>query len=229
MIRALIFDFDGIILETEMPTYTAWSEIYREHGHDLPLDRWLDYIGREAGYFDALGHLASLVGESFDREAARASREKRRSELLDALDVMAGIRDYVSEARRLGLRLGVASSSSHEYVTRHLERLGLGGVWDAIVGREDAPRAKPAPDLYLRALALLGVSADEAIAIEDSPNGIAAAKDAGMRVVAVPNDLTSGLDLSRADCRVASCAEMSLAALLERLEGRDGVGGPAEQ
>ena len=125
MIRALVFDFDGIILETEMPAYTAWSEIYREHGHELPLDRWLDYVGREAGYFDALGHLESLVGTGFDRETVRARRERRRSELLDTLDVMAGIRDYVSQGRRLGLRLGVASSSSRDYVTRHLVRLGL--------------------------------------------------------------------------------------------------------
>ena len=218
MIRALVFDFDGIILETEMPAYTAWSEIYREHGHELPLDRWLDYVGREAGYFDALGHLESLVGTGFDRETVRARRERRRSELLDTLDVMAGIRDYVSQGRRLGLRLGVASSSSRDYVTRHLVRLGLADQLQAVVGREDAPRAKPAPDLYLRALELLGVAPAEAVAIEDSPNGIAAAKDAGMLVVAVPNDLTSALDLSRADCRLASCADLPLEALLARLQ-----------
>lgn len=218
MIRAIVFDFDGLILETEMPAYTSWSEIYREHGHELPLDRWLDYIGREAGWFDAMSHLEALVGKPLDRDAVRARREERRNAMLDALDVMAGIRDYVAEGRRLGLRLGVASSSSRAYVQRHLERLGLGNAFDAVVGREDAPHAKPAPDLYLRALELLGTLPHEAIAIEDSPNGIAAAKDAGLRVVAVPNELTTRLDLSRADCRVTSCAELPLAELLETLD-----------
>ena len=217
MIRALIFDFDGIILETETPAYSSWAEIYREHGHELPLDRWLDYVGREAGWFDALAHLEGLVGAPLDRDAIRARREARRADLLASLDVMAGIRDYLSEGRRLGLRLGLASSSSHAYVESHLRRLGLADQFDAIVAREDAPRAKPAPDLYLRALELLGVAAAEAVAIEDSPNGIAAAKDAGMLVVAVPNDLTSPLDLSRADCRLASCADLPLEALLAQL------------
>jgi HAD superfamily hydrolase (TIGR01509 family) len=133
------------------------------------------------------------------------------------LDVMAGIRDYMDEGRRLGMRLGIASSSPRSYVEAHLDRVGLRKGWDAIVCREDAPRAKPAPDLYLRAVDLLAVAPAEALALEDSPNGIAAAKDAGLHVVAVPNELTAGGDLARADCRVSSCAEMPLSDLLRRL------------
>ena len=191
--------------------------MYREHGHELPRDRWLEYIGREAGWFDALTHLESLVGRPFDRDAVRARREKRKTELMAELDVMAGIRDYLSEGRRLGLRLAIASSSPRDYVEAHLARVGLGEGWDVVVCREDAPRAKPAPDLYLRAVELLGVAPHEALALEDSPNGIAAAKEAGLWVVAVPNELTASGDLTRADCRVSTCAEVSLPALLERL------------
>jgi HAD superfamily hydrolase (TIGR01509 family) len=191
--------------------------MYREHGHELPRDRWLDYIGREAGWFDALSHLETLVGAQFDRDAVRNRREQRKTQLMAALDVMAGIRDYVSEGRRLGLRLGIASSSPRDYVHAHLDRVGLGVGWDVIVCREDAPRAKPAPDLYLRAVELLGVAPNEALALEDSPNGIAAAKDAGLWVVAVPNELTAAGDLTRADCRVSTCAELSLTELLQRL------------
>jgi HAD superfamily hydrolase (TIGR01509 family) len=216
-IKALVFDFDGLILETETPAYQSWSEIYREHGHELPRDRWLEYIGREAGWFDALTHLESLVGAAFDRDAVRNRREERKTELMAKLDVMAGIRDYLSEGRRLGLRLGIASSSPRDYVTAHLDRIGLAAGWDVVVCREDAPRAKPAPDLYLRAVELLGVAPQEALALEDSPNGIAAAKDAGLWVVAVPNQLTAAGDLTRADCRVSTCAELSLPALLDRL------------
>ncbi|TMG60343.1 MAG: HAD family hydrolase [Chloroflexi bacterium] len=216
-IRALVFDFDGVILETEMPAFRSWAEIYREHGHELPRDRWLDYIGREAGWFDALAHLESLVTAPFDREVVRRRREERRTKLLAELDVMAGIRDYVAEGRRLGLRLGIASSSPTSYVRTHLGRIALNDVWDAVICREDAPRAKPAPDLYLRAVEVLGVAPEEALALEDSPNGIAAAKDAGLWVVAVPNALTAEGDLSRADCRVSTCAELPLRELLRRL------------
>jgi HAD superfamily hydrolase (TIGR01509 family) len=216
-IKALVFDFDGLILETETPAYRSWAEIYREHGHELPRDRWLDYIGREAGWFDALTHLESLVPAPFDRDAVRRRREERRAELLAELDVMAGVRDYIAEGRRLGLRLAIASSSPTNYVRVHLGRIDLSDVWDAVVCREDAPRAKPAPDLYLRAVELLGIAPDEALALEDSPNGIAAAKDAGLWVVAVPNELTVAGDLSRADCRVSTCAELSLTELLQRL------------
>lgn len=216
-IKALVFDFDGLILETETPAFRSWAEIYREHGHELPRERWLDYIGREAGWFDALAHLESLVAAPFDRDAVRRRREDRRAELLAELDVMAGIRDYIAEGRRLGLRLAIASSSPTNYVRAHLARIDLSDVWDAVVCREDAPRAKPAPDLYLRAVELVGVAPDEALALEDSPNGIAAAKSAGLWVVAVPNELTASGDLSRADCRVATCAELSLVELLRRL------------
>jgi HAD superfamily hydrolase (TIGR01509 family) len=216
-IKALVFDFDGLILETETPAYRSWAEIYREHGHELPRDRWMEYIGREAGWFDALTHLESLVPPPFDRDAVRTRREKRRAELLAELDVMAGVRDYVAEGRRLGLRLAIASSSPTNYVRTHLGRVNLTDDWDAVVCREDAPRAKPAPDLYLRAVELLGVAPDEALAFEDSPNGITAAKEAGLWVVAVPNELTASGDLSRADCRVSTCAELSLVELLQRI------------
>ena len=216
-IKALVFNFDGLILETETPAYRSWAEIYREHGHELPRDRWMEYIGREAGWFDALTHLQSLVAPPFDRDAVRTRREKRRAELLAELDVMAGVRDYVAEGRRLGLRLAIASSSPTNYVRTHLGRVNLTNDWDAVVCREDVPRAKPAPDLYLRAVELLGVAPDEALAFEDSPNGITAAKEAGLWVVAVPNELTASGDFSRADCRVSTCAELSLVELLQRL------------
>ena len=214
MIRALVFDFDGLILETETPAYETWAEIYKEHGHELPLDRWFDYIGREGGFFDAADHLAALVGEGFDREAARKRRDTRKTELIDALDVMVGVREYVADAKRLGLSLAVASSSSRKWVLGHLERLRLHAEWDGVFTRDDVARTKPAPDLYLAAVKALGVAPQEAVAFEDSRNGIAAAKDAGLLCVAVPNALTAAMDLSRADLRLASLAETPLERLL---------------
>lgn len=217
MIRALVFDFDGLILETETPSYDTWAEIYREHGYELPLDRWFDYIGREGGYFDAGDHLAALVGEGFDRDAVRLRRDSRKTEIIAALDVMVGVREYVADAKRLGLRLAVASSSSRKWVLGHLERLRLDAEWDAVRTREDVARTKPAPDLYLSAVAALSVAPKEAVAFEDSANGIAAAKDAGLFCVAVPNALTAGMDLSRADVRLGSLADTPLEELLTHL------------
>lgn len=213
MIRALVFDFDGLILETETPAYQSWAEIYREHGHELPMDRWYGYIGSDTG-FDPAGHLAALVGEGFDREAMQARRDVRKTELIAALDVMGGVRDYLVDAKRLRLRLAVASSSSRAWVLGHLERLGIGAEWDAVRTREDVARTKPAPDLYLAAVKALGLAPHETVAFEDSLNGITAAKAAGLICVAVPNALTAGMDLSRADVLLGSLAETPLERLL---------------
>ncbi|MGH2491271.1 MAG: HAD family hydrolase [Candidatus Limnocylindria bacterium] len=213
MIRALVFDFDGLILETETPSYQSWAEIYREHGHELPMDRWHGFIGSDTG-FDPAGHLAALVGEGFDHEATQARRDARKTELIAALDVMVGVREYIADARRLGLRLAVASSSSRAWVLGHVERLGIGAEWDAVRTRDDVARTKPAPDLYIAAVEALDVDPHEAVAFEDSTNGIAAAKAAGLLCVAVPNALTAGMDLTQADVRLASLAETPLERLL---------------
>jgi HAD superfamily hydrolase (TIGR01509 family) len=215
-IKALVFDFDGLILETETPAFQTWSEIYREHGHELPRDRWVQNIGAATWPFDALEHLASLVAAPFDREAVKARREARKVELVAALEAMAGVRDYLRDARRLGLKVAIASSAPEAYVCGHLERLAMRDGIDAVVCRDHVARGKPFPDLYLRALEDLGVTAPEAIAFEDSANGIAAAKAAGLRCVAVPNPVTSALDLSAADLRLDSLGDLGLEELLAR-------------
>jgi HAD superfamily hydrolase (TIGR01509 family) len=219
VIRAVVFDFDGLILETETPAYESWAEIYREHGHEIPMDRWHVYLGSDRG-FDPAAHLAALVGEGIDVAALQRRRDARKTELILALDVMAGVRDYIADAQRLGLRLGIASSSSRAWVTGHLERLGIHEHWDAVRTREDVEQPKPAPDLYRSVVDGLGVRADEALALEDSANGIAAAKAAGLWCVAVPNALTQDTDLRQADVRLASLAATPLEAVLASL-GRD--------
>jgi len=172
-------------------------------------------IGASTWPFDALDHLASLVTTPFDREAVKARREGRKAEILAALETMAGVRDYLRDARRLGLKVGVASSAGEAYVCGHLERLAVRDGIDAVVCREQVARGKPFPDLYLRAVEELGVAAAEAVAFEDSPNGVAAAKAAGMRCVAVPNPITAALDFTGADLRLDSLGAVSLEELIE--------------
>ena len=217
MIKALVFDFDGLILETEVPAYQAWAEIYRDHGVELKLERWLDYIGRESGWFDVYAHLEELTGKTVDRDALKARRGARRDELVGANALLAGVVDLFREAKDAGLKVGIASSSTREWVCGHLERLAFIEGWDAIVCRADAERAKPAPDLYLKVAASLAVSPHQAVALEDSPNGVSAAKAAGMWCIAVPGPLTQGLDLSHADARLPSLANAGLGDLLALL------------
>ena len=216
MIRAVVFDFDGLILETETPAYQSWAEIYGEHGLEIPMDRWHVYLGSDRG-FDPAAHLAALVGEGIDIAAVRRRRDARKTELILALDVMAGVRDYLADAQRLGLRLGIASSSSRAWVTGHLERLGIHEHWDVVRTREDVEQSKPAPDLYRSVVDGLGVRGDEALALEDSANGIAAAKAAGLWCVAVPNALTRDMDLTQADVLLTSLAATPLEAVLASL------------
>ena len=218
-IEALVFDFDGLILETEGPAFDTWAEIYREHGHVLPLEQWHLSIGTDRG-FEPVDYLAALGGEGLDRVATQKRRDARKDELIAALDVMAGVREYINDARRLGLKMAIASSASRRWVVGHIERLGIHAHWDAVLTRDDVARSKPSPDLYVAATKALDVAPEHAVALEDSPHGIAAAKDAGLRAVAVPNALTKDLDLSRADVRLSSLAEMPLAKLLAILSVR---------
>jgi beta-phosphoglucomutase-like phosphatase (HAD superfamily) len=112
-------------------------------------------------------------------------------------------------------------------VSGHLDRLGILGRFDCVRCRDDVNNAKPAPDLYLAVLECLNVRATEALAIEDSPNGVIAAKGAGMRCVAIPNSITATLDLSAADLILRSLSEVSLPELLERLEPEHKHGNPS--
>jgi len=216
VIRALVFDFDGLILETEGPAYQAWVEVYREYGHELPKELWLEYIGREGGWFDALAYLEGLTGPLADRDAIELRRNARKTELVLAVAESAGLRALLTDALARGLRLAVCSSSTSKWVLGHLDRLGLRPFFDHVqcLDRPEL-RSKPAPDLYLAACAGLGVRPDEAIAFEDSRNGMRSAHAAGMRCVVVPNELTVAMDLTGADHRFESLAAVSLDELLD--------------
>ena len=219
MIRALVFDFDGLLVDTEVPIFRAWQRIYREHGQELPLDRWLTIIGTASGPFDPVIDLTEKTGTKLDEQELKALEGLYYQEATALQQLLPGVVDSLVAARQLGLKTAVASSSTRTWVMDHLNRFGIGGHFDAIVCREDVKRTKPDPELYLTALQRLGVQADEAIALEDSSNGIQAAKAAGLYCVVVPNLLTVDLDLTGADLRLLSLEAMPLPALLETVNG----------
>jgi HAD superfamily hydrolase (TIGR01509 family) len=209
-IKALVFDFDGLIVDTEVPIFRAWQRIYREHGQDLPLEQWLTIIGTASGPFDPVIDLAKKTGAKLDGQELKALEVLYYQEATALQQLLPGVIDYLVAARQLGLKTAVASSSTRKWVMDHLNRFGIGGRFDAIICREDVKRTKPDPDLYLTALQRLGVQPEEAIAFEDSSNGIHAAKAAGLYCVVVPNPLTVDLDLTEADLRLLTLEAMPL-------------------
>jgi HAD superfamily hydrolase (TIGR01509 family) len=216
LIRALVFDFDGLILDTEEPVYRSWLEVYQAHGVDLPFERWVQIVGSTTAGFHPQHHLEERLGRSLPKEVLDR-RIGRRTEMVLAQKVLPGVVRHLQEAKAMGLKVGLASSSTSDWVTGHLARLGILESFDCMRCRDDVANAKPDPDLYVAVLECLGVSASEAIAIEDSPNGVMAAKRAGLRCVAIPNSITARLDLGQADLLLGSLAEVTLADLLRKL------------
>lgn len=208
-VRALIFDFDGLIVDSESPGYRAWSELYESHGCPLPFEKYSACIGTHDG-FDLHGYLEEQSGRSIDRRALEKACHERWIELMHAQPLLPGIEGTVTAAKARGLKLAVASSSTTAWVAGNLEKFGLLHQFDAICSRDHVSAVKPDPALYLLALERLGVVAADAIAFEDSPNGILAAKRAQIFCIVVPNPLTKQLSLEMADRRLNSLEEFDL-------------------
>jgi HAD superfamily hydrolase (TIGR01509 family) len=222
-IRALVLDFDGLVLDTESCVYESWRKTYEGFGYELPLDRWCGAIGSDVRSFDPLEELRTLAGEHLDVEEMQQHRRAYRDLLLEQLEPMPGVTSYLREARERGLNVGVASSSPRRWVESHLERLGLRQYFDALTTEEDVAAVKPAPDLYVRATSVLGIERSEAIAIEDSPNGVTAAKAAGVWCIAVPGPMTRHLSFEKADHVLNSLAERTLSEVIQDMEVLQGT------
>lgn len=219
----LIFDFDGLILDTEVSVYESWRSAYRAHGFDLSVEKWGVCIGTGENVLDPYSDLESLTGRALDREELLREHRRRVNEVLEHSEPMPGVVRVLDEADRLGLRLGVASSSPAAWVQGHLARLGLLERFHAVRTRDDVAHTKPDPELFLRVLDDLGLAAHQAVVFEDSSNGILGAKNAGLYTIAVPNAITRHLDLSRADKMVESLEAVRVEELLESLAGNGHV------
>ncbi len=213
MIRALIFDFDGLIFDSETPDFTSWQETYAHYGVELPRDVWNAHIGSTS--FNPYLHLEELVGRPLDRQAVWTRRKVRDNELLAAQAVLPGVENYLAEAQQLGLKIGLASSSDHSWVDNHLQRLGLFHHFVVTRCADDVGGVcKPDPAVYRAAIEALGIAPQEGLALEDSPNGVTAAKKAGLWCTAVPNQMTRELDLGHADYILNALTDMPLSQLI---------------
>jgi HAD superfamily hydrolase (TIGR01509 family) len=199
-LRAVLFDFDGTLWDSETAVFGVFREFYADHGQELTLPMWSAAIGTVGG-FDPYTELQRLhADDDLDLDDLRTSTEARIREATDLVPLRPGVAGFLRQLDDAGVRRALVSSDRSEWLVTHLERLGWPDGWSAMVSADgDAARAKPNPHLYLAALELLDVPASQAFAVEDSPNGIRAAKTAGIPCVCVPNDATAGLDLSEAD------------------------------
>ena len=216
-IKAIVFDFDGLIIDTETYDYEAWRAMYRAHGLDLPLSTWLPLVGDATHSFDIDQRLSELTGKLLDRTELRKRQRAIYLEMLEDVAPMPGVEDYLHTAKRLGIRVGIASGSRRSWVLSRLEQIELVDRFETIVCRDDVGRAKPDPAAYLAAVSNLGVTVDQALALEDSPPGVKAAKSAGLYCIAVPGPMTKNLSFHDADMRLESLADMPLQKLLASL------------
>lgn len=218
MIRALVFDLDGLLVDTEGPYFAAWQDVYTARGGELSADVLPRWIGT-TGAFDPVVHLGEQIGTELDDRTIRAEQRERFEERLGEVVLRPGIARYLDDAEQLGLKTAVASNSRRDWVHGFLERVGIAGRFDAVRCRDDVGVHKPDPAVYLSAVEALGVPASEAVALEDSPMGLLSAKRAGLACVAVPNPLTEVLPMDDADLVVESLEDVPLRELLRRVEG----------
>ncbi len=216
-VDAIVFDFDGLILDTETPQFNAWREVFADHGLQLEPREWVDVLGRPPESQNFYAMLERRFGAPVDVAAIRAKRKPRLIKMIEAEPLRPGIADWLEEAERLGLRIGLCSSSSHEWVEGNLHRLGVHHYFHVITCNEDTTEHKPHPQPFLHTCGRLHVEPARAIALEDSPNGVTSAKAAGLFTIAVPNPLTQLLNLDHADRVLESLSAVTLAQAIEQM------------
>jgi len=216
---AMVFDFDGLLMDTESTSFESWRFEWQQWGLTLdPATFFADHGGDVTDHRHAA--LAAAVGGSFDGDLSRRRRVQYREQLHADLDLLPGLRAWLLEARRAGIRLAIASSSPSDWVIGHLGRVGAEREFEVCAYGNEVGAPKPEPDVYLLALDRLGITSDRAVAVEDTPHGVAAAKEAGLSCIAIPNPFAAIERFAAADLVLGSASQLSLSDALQRLRAR---------
>ncbi len=213
VLRALLFDFDGLMLDTENACFGGWKWVFETHGLDYQLEEFQQIVGTDKSPRPLL---EERLGAIPDWESVDVERREYERQLGCDMEIKPGVMELLSEAFSRGWKRAVVSSSPRHWVHPHLERRGVSHLFEDFICHGDAPRAKPAPDLYVEALRRLDVTGAESVALEDSYNGALAAKTAGIWCVAVPNDITRSMDFSHADLVTEDLSGLNLDVLSRR-------------
>jgi HAD superfamily hydrolase (TIGR01509 family) len=218
MIKGLVFDFDGLIIDTETPEFYSWQEIFQSYNAVLPITEWGKCLGAAPEAFDIIGYLENQIGQKVNGEELFALHKKQSLEIGLRQPILPGILETLKSAKAMGLKIGLASSSPRDWVEIHLKTRDLYHWFDCIFTKDDVEKVKPEPALYQKALTTLQLLPQEAIAFEDSPNGIKAAKAAGIFCVAIRNPISSMLDVSQADLVLDSLGNFTIPQLFTKIE-----------
>lgn len=220
MLRAVVFDFDGTLADTETVEFECWSRAFERHGARLEREEWMQCVGAGPEGWDPLDALCRRAPKPVDGAQVLEAVHCHRSELLASLAPRPGVVGLLDSCAEAGVALGVASSSPYGWVHGLLRQTGLADRFAAVATRDDVLRAKPAPELFELALRRLGAHPGEAVAVEDSPNGVTAALAAGLAAVVVPNAVTSGSSFPLPHVRFESFEGLSALALAEAAGAR---------
>lgn len=217
MIKAVIFDFDGLMIDTESIWFDSFYEVAnKELNIKLNIKEFAQAVGTsEQAYLDLI---ESQLGESIDRELFQHKTKVEFDKRVASIQPREGVKDYLTYAKENGYKIGLATSSSTEWVTPFLKHFGFYDFFDTIKTCDIVGTKKPNPKVYLEALKALGVNSNEAIAFEDSLNGFKAASGAGIITVVVPNALTRYIDFPSPNLLIASMGSLSLQEVIESFE-----------
>lgn len=213
-IKGLIFDFDGLIVDTEMPCFIAWVELFTQFGFSFTKSDYQKIIGSNYQVYDPANHLSQLIDGLLGPQEIVKRITTRTRELISSQPLRSGILDFFQSAQQKGLSLAVASSSKRTWVEGYLNQYSVRHFFSVVATAEDVLKVKPDAELFQHTIRLLNVLPHEAIAFEDSTNGIKAAKAAGIYCVAIPNEITKEMDLSLADRIVDSINDLDMDHLL---------------
>jgi HAD superfamily hydrolase (TIGR01509 family) len=217
VIKGLIFDFDGLILDTETPDYIAWQKVYKSYNLDFSFNDWAAGVGAPLETIDLASLLERKLSYPLNKISIRNEQHVLSLGIIQNQDLMPGVKALINCARESGMKLAIASSSDATWVKTHLSRLDLENKFDQICTIDQVSKGKPDPALYLLALESLDLKPSEVIALEDSPNGIKSAKAANLFCIAVINTMTSQMDLSQADIILSTLEGINLEEIIFRV------------
>ena len=211
--RGIIFDFDGVLVDTEWAIYQSWVQLYAREGQEISIATYSPCLGAGYSHWNPAEHLEKLTGKKYDWEVETSARQAVLEADLARSGLMDGAAELLDWCDEQGIKLTVASSSSRRWVQGWLERLGIYHRFAGVFTRTDGYAVKPNPALFLAAQECLGLPKEECLIVEDSENGTISAQNAAIPCVAIPNRMTESSDFSRAQYR-----QPSLRALLSELQ-----------